>query len=196
MNRREFGKMGLTATVLFSFVNLTGCIFGNVVSSITAYIGVGIAAIKSVVAILQGAGIVNTVEGIAISAVLTLIQSAWADVTAAIAEYENAPATNKQTLLGKVSTALQSVADQIQKFWTDLSIPDSKLAALIQGLLGVVLSTIAGFLTQLPQPTPAARISVNWNKSINVIATKRNEKQFRNDFNSLLHQGGYDKYAI
>ena len=190
MNRRSFIGIGTLALAAGSALFSAGC---SVFNKIAAWIGVGIAAVTSVVNLLAGAGILNTVEGGLITTALGLIKAGFADVQAAIAEYENAPADSKLTFAGRISTALQALSDQFQKFWSDLNIPHASLAALVQGLIGIILSTIAGFMTQLPPPaTPPLTVS----KRLSVVPQKRDEKQFRSDFNALLAQSGQSQYAI
>jgi hypothetical protein len=194
ISRREFSlsSFGMLLVAMTASLWSAACAaFDNIVK----WVGVGIAGVSSVVALLAGAGIGTTAEGVLISLVLKAIKAGFADVQAAIAEYENAPAADKATAKGRISTALQALADQIQKFWSDLSIPDARLGALIQGLLGIVLTAIAGFMTQLPAPvTPST--AVNLPRRINVAPRKMSESEFRNEFNGLLSQAGYSGYTI
>lgn len=194
VSRREFSVSSfgmLLAAMAGSLWSVACASFDN----IAKWVGVGIAGVSSVVSLLAGAGIGTTSEGVAITLVLKLLKAGFADVQAAIAEYENAPAANKATAKGRISTALQALADQIQKFWNDLSIPDAKLGALIQGLLGIVLTAISGFMTQLPPPVTTAT-AVNLPRRINVAPRKMSHGEFRNEFNGLLNQAGYSSYGI
>jgi hypothetical protein len=198
MTRRDFNKRFAGILLMFSTLSsallTTGC---SVYDRIVQWVGVGIAAFTSIVKLLAGAGIVSTVEGMAITAILGLFKTGMADVQVAIAEYENAPAASKQTAAQKVSVALQAVIDGLQKFWNDLSIPDGQLASLIQGLLGIILSTLAGFMTQLPV-VPVTRKS--FPRMIAVIPKKISwhykTTAFVKEFNGLLQQNGYSQYAI
>jgi hypothetical protein len=167
----------------------------DVFAEVAQYVGVGIQAVTSVVSLLAGAGIISLPGGIAISETLKIIKAAWADVTAAVTEYEGAPAASKVTLGQKVTLALQLVGEYIQKFWTDLSIPDAKLANIVAGLLGIIIATIDGFLPSLPKP-PVTQAKAVSPKNIVVAPQKRTVKAFRKDFNSLLAQGGYSQYSI
>ena len=194
-NRRNFlvdsGKgIALLALASGSALFTTGC---NVFNKIVAWLGVGIAATKSIINLLSGAGIVNTVQGVALSAVLDTIKAAFADVQAAVAAYENADPASKATFAGRISMALQALGDQFQKLWSDLNIPHASLASLVQGLIGIILSTIAGFQAQLPAPvSPPLSLS----RRMAVVAQRRDEKRFRYDFNSLLAQSGQSQYSI
>jgi len=169
-----------------------GC---SVFDSIVAYVGVGLSAVVAVANLLAGSGVTSVGSGEAISAVVDLIKKAFADVQVAIAQYEGAPADQKATLKQKVATALQAVADEIQKFWSDLAIPDPKLGDLVHGLLGIVLSTLAGFAAQLPAPVSTPKAAV-LKKRVVFSPKKRSVAKFRDDFNKLLEQGGYSSYKI
>jgi hypothetical protein len=194
MNRRDFNKRASGLLVAFcamgSAIWTTAC---TAYDNIVRWTGVGIAAFKSVVNLLAGAGIINTVEGVAITAVLGLVKTGMADVQLAIAEYDNAPAAEKATFKGKIAVALQAVADTIQKFWNDLSIPDSQLAALIQGLLGIILAAIAGFMATLPVPVTARK---TFSRMIAVVPKKQSPASFVKEINDLLAKNGQSQYAI
>jgi hypothetical protein len=195
MNRFKFittnviGVLGLSA---LSFLT-DGC--SAIYGQIAAYVGVGISAFQSVVNILAGAGIITLPEGTAIAAILALVKVGMSDVSAAVAAYEAAPAANKLTLAGKISTALSVVQGEVQQFWSDVVIPDAKMASTISGLLGLIISTIAGFVTALPALAVAAP-KVVFNKTMPVAPKRISASQFRKEFNAILASGGYSEHAI
>jgi hypothetical protein len=194
ISRREFNKRfsGILVSIAAagSALQTTAC---NAFDNIVRWVGVGIAAFTSIVHLLAGAGIVNTIEGTAITVILGLVKTGLNDVQVAIAEYDNAPAANKQTLKGKIATALQAVIDTLQKFWNDLSIPDAQFANLVQGLLGVMLAALAGFMVGLPAPVTARK---SFAKMVGVVPKKQSSAAFVKEFNGLLAQGGYSQYSI
>lgn len=197
MNRRKFftySGAGTLAIAGGSIMN-TGCwLTGNVFNSIMGYISVGLQAFSAVTQLLTGSGVITATEGTAIATVINLVKVGFADLQTAVANYENAPAAQKATLMGKVSTALADLEGVIQQFWNDLQIPDVKLANLIQGLLGIILSTLSGFATQLPAPAGVkARVLA---KTIVVPPQKRSQKQFKKDFNQILKENGYSQYEV
>jgi hypothetical protein len=194
MGRRKFGKSALMLAILSAWFGNTAASCSGIYAQIAAYVGVGIQAFSSVVSLLAGAGIITLPEGTAIAAVLTLVKAAWADVQAAIAAYQAAPAASKATLSGKISVALTAVQTTIQQFWTDVKIPDAQLANTVSGLLGLVVSTIAGFLAALPvTPAPAsARVF----KALPINPKVISVSQFRKQFNSILAANGYSQHAI
>lgn len=194
MNRRQFGSLAALGTVGVWFGS-TAASCGSIYAQVSAYVGVGIQAVASVVSLLAGAGIISLPEGTLIAAVLATVKAAWADVTAAITAYENAPAAQKATLAGKISVALTVVSQQVQQFWADLKIPDASLAQTVAGLLGLVVSTIAGFLAALPA-APAPTFARPLAKTLSITPKVVSVSEFRKEFNAILNAGGHGKYAI
>lgn len=198
--RRFFGK-GLGMIGLLSALGSTlftvGC---GIVNEIASYVGIGLQAFQSIVDILSGAGVITIGEGSAIDAIVALVKSGFADLAAAVSAYDNAPASAKQSLLGKISTVISIIMAQIQQFWNDLHIPDPRLADTIKGLLGIILATLAGFLTQLPSPGPAAVKANDKVKALpNTLPVKaqvRKMTDFKHDFNSILEQNGFGEHKI
>lgn len=207
MDRRRFGVMvakGFGVAGISSLVSVTAACpawVGNVYSSILKYIPVGLQAFVSIIGILSGAGVIPLGTGAAIDAIIALVKAAFADVQVDITNYENAPAAEKATLLGKISTALAILESNLQQFWNDLSIPDAKLSALIQGLLGVILSTLAAFSSQLPAPVATPQLEemqkkrAALSKTITVAPQKMSVKQFKKMFNEKLG-AEYAQFAI
>ena len=194
-DRRTFGKVlsvGGLSLSMGSFLGMTGC---NVYDNIAKYVAVGLQSFQSVIDLLTGAGVINTGTGSTIDTLIALVKAAFADISAAVAAYESAPADQKQTFAQKVALAITIAEAQIQQFWNDLNIPDPKLASLIQGLLGIILSTLSGFLTQLPAPPPSS-IAVRAKalpKQIPFTVKRRTVREFKSDFNNLLVQNGHAK---
>lgn len=199
--RRAFGKLSFGALALGSTLGTmtleTACTFGSVFSQILKYVGVGLQAFQAVVDLLTSAGVIPLGAGPAITAIIALVKAGFADLQVAVTNYNNNPG-DKTTLLGKISAALAAVEASIQTFWNDLKIPDAKLAALVQGLLGLIISTLAGFMSQLPSPppTPAMTDAAQLPNRITVQAQKLTMKQFKSNFNALLAENGYAQYAI
>lgn len=177
-----------------STLTLTGCSFSPT-AAIESYISIGISAFQAIVNILSAAGVIPPGTGTVLSVAIQAVKAAFADVVAAIQAYDDAPAANKATLLGKITTALSAVEMELQQFWSDLSIPDSKLASLIEGLLGVILSTIGAFISQLP-PSPVPAPAAALRKTISFTPTKRTARTFRSDFNKILTTGGHPEAVI
>jgi hypothetical protein len=200
-SRRSFAQLSLGAVALASTLGSTvletACTFGTVFAAILKYVGVGLQAFQAVVDLLTGAGVLPLGSAPALDAIIALVKAGFADLQVAVTNYNNNPG-DKTTLLGKISAALASLEANIQTFWSDLQIPDGKLAALVQGLLGIIISTLQGFATQLPAPapTPALKAAAENPKRLTVPTLKLTPAQFKKRFNALLEQNGYPQLAI
>lgn len=196
LNRRgffKFSSLSVLAVAISSTVVNTGCwLTGSVYKQILAYINVGLQAFQAVVNLLD-----PTIAP-AVNTAIALVKAAFVDLQTAVDAYEAAPASDKSTLLGKVSTMLSVLEASIQQFWNDLKIPDGTLANTIQGLLGIILSVLAGFATQLPAPAPtpqAARVKALPN-IISVTPQKLSTSQFKKEFNAKLTSSGQKPVAF
>lgn len=199
--RRGFVQTSLGGLTLVSVIGTsaleTACTFGTVFSAILKYIGVGLQAFQAVVDLLVSAGVLTVGTGPAVLAIVALVKAGFADLQTAVNNY-NADPSNKITLLGKISAALAALEGSIQQFWNDLQIPDGKLASLVQGLLGLIVSVLQGFAAQLPTPapTPAMEKAAQLPKRLNVVPLKMSQKQFKQRFNDLLTEAGYPQSVI
>lgn len=198
ITRRIFGKMGLglgAATALASMLVTTAC---NTFDNILKYVNVGLQAFQSIVDLLTGAGVIPPGEGTLIDLAIALVKSGFADVQTAVNDYDSAPADQKSSLKLKIALALSILEANIQSFWSDLKIPDVKLASLVQGLIGIILSTLGAFSATLP--TPPANVKAENAKAlahrITVSPKARTVHEFKSDFNKLLVTNGYTQYSI
>lgn len=195
MNRRNFvTRVGSGALFVLAgglSILTTGC---TAFSTILSWINVGLTSFQSIVDLLAGAGVINIVLGSAIDLIIKAVKAGIADIGAAVTSYNDAPAASKANLLGKIGTALMTAQNAIAGFWNDVSIPDPKLASTVAGLLGIMVSTLAAFQTQVPTPPVAA---VRLAKQLPAAAPKaRSVKQYKADFNALLTANGYPQYTI
>ena len=201
MNRRTFATrigQGLAALSLAPLLTTTACSFSSVYAEMLKYVPLGLSAVASVVAILTGNGIAISPT---VNSALTLIKAAFADLQTAIQQYQDASQGQKSSLIGQIAEGLTVAEANIQQFWNDLSIPDPKLSALIEGLLGVVTTTLMGFASQLPQAqtVPAAQartMRAALAKHLPDSPVKRTPRKFRSDFNATLSMGGEGTHAI
>lgn len=205
MKREWTRRQALKAVAIFGTITASlsqmavGC--SNLFTEILNYANVGLSGFSSILNILAGAGVISMGAAAPINRIVTAVKAGFADLQTAVNDYEAAPAANKATLEGKISTALQDLQNEITAFWNNLTIPDAQTATLIQGLLEVITTTLAGFATQL-RPAPAssnARASLlraQSNKPLSFTGHPRSQRQFKNDFNALLHARGLDKYAL
>lgn len=196
ISRRRF--VGWSATGLlaacFSSITQTACSFASVVTLILKYVPMGLTAFTAILNLLAGFGIPT----MAIAELASLVKSAFADLQVAIQQYDDAPAADKTTFLGKISTALSVVEAQLQVFWNGLTLPSPQAASLIQGLLGIIISTLQGFMPSLPAPasTDVFMKRASLAKLITVAPQRRSPSQFRSDFNSMVVAAGHSEAVI
>jgi hypothetical protein len=195
MTRRKFGQAWATFLLALSVgpsLLVTGC--GTSFSTILSWVDTGLAAFQSVVDLLAGQSVINITIGSAIDLIIKAVKAAIADIGTAVSNYNAAPAAAKATLVGKISTALVAAQNEISQFWNDLTIPDAKVASTVAGLLGLIVSTLAGFMSLLP-PAPAPAALRTFPKTLAGAAPqKRSLPQFKAAFNGILDTNGYSQY--
>lgn len=181
--RRSFMKtIGMiTGTVLAagSFLGNTAC---NVFNAIMNYVPVALTAFTTIVTMISPA------EGSAIAVLAGMIKAALADIQVAVTDYENAPAGNKQTFLGKISTAIAAAEQEMQVFWSDLKLPGGNIATLVEGIINVILSTLTSFLSQLPPPAALPTKAIA--RRVSYTPKKRSLTQFKHDLNAEFVKAG------
>lgn len=185
MTRRSFyGRILAGISLIALPVSMTGCwLSGSVFSQIMSYVGIGLTAFQVVV------GLLDPPLAAVMAGAITLVKAGFADLQLAVQDYNNAPAADKTTLKNKIAVVLANLRNEIQSFWANLNLPDPALASLIQGLLSIILSTLAGFAGQLPVPV-GAKVRAASSKDITVTPQVRDKKQFEKDFNAVLTQAG------
>jgi hypothetical protein len=186
MNRREviFSGLAVAAGGLFG-----GCNASNVWKDIQTYVPVGIAAFESIltlVAPLQAPGV---------DAIAELVKAAFAVLAGAIDQYIAAPAASKSTLIEKVSLALADVIANLQKFAAAVDIGINPIVSLALNLLTLILSTLNGFLGQLPS-TPESNARLAGPKKLKITPVFRNKKEFIKEFNDEVEQNGHPELTI
>jgi hypothetical protein len=190
-SRRSF-LQGLAAffIVLFSSLSfLTGCNATTIFQTILAWIPTAEKAFAGIVTILgpflpPGA-----------SAIIAEVNAAFQVVVAAVNEYLNAPAADKTTFLDKLRVALQAVSDQIQAFLNAINIPGNPIVAVVLGLAQVIISTIEGFLNNLPVPVGGKVLTMQAalhcsGATVVVVPKLRNDSSFKKDFNAICEANG------
>jgi hypothetical protein len=183
-NRRDFVKYAMTTlgalAVSGGTMLLTAC--GNVAEDI-------ITAFQSVLTILQGAGVVP--GGALVADVSAALSAVLSEVTA----YANAPATDKTSTGLKLATLIQEAQAQLQTFWNDLKLT-GVLATVVEGVVTVILSTLAGFLPTLPTPIAQSDVvmkAARLPRHLNYVPQKLSAKQFRATVNKLMAENKYPK---
>jgi len=182
MNRRsllaKLATLGAVAVLPLKFVACAGQTAAQIVTDIQNYVALAKTAFNSLLNVLTTNGVLTP----ALATVGNEVIKALSDIATAVANYLATPVTG---LLGAISTALQVAENSVQVFWSDLSIGDPTLEAIITGALAVIISTIAGYIALLP-PTPAPTGMVMARRRMQVAPKRRSPKQFRHDFNKVL----------
>jgi len=191
IGRRQFGKLIGVFTLLTTAgwsVVLEGCASFK---QISGWVVTGLSSFQSVVDLLVGEGIIMVAIGSVIDLIIKGVKAAIADIGTAVDNYNNAPAATKASLLGKISDALMAAQNEIAQFWNDLMIPDAKAASTVAGLLGLIVSTLSGFMAGLPAATKQL---MAFQKSLPRVAAAKSEGDFKKRFVAILESNGYGKY--
>lgn len=165
--------------VLISLATLPACWLQSVYSSLNKYIPIALLAFDRILDILAEHGVPVPDLTDAVNAV----KAALADIQAAIIAFEQ-----KHGEVGAIRAALSVAEERIEDFWRKLKLPNPEVAATIRALLGIILSTLAGFEMKLPG-APVSR-------SVWAAPEARSVQKFRRDFNRTLDEHGESKFAI
>jgi len=181
VNRRTFAsRIGSFALLAFAggfSLSLTGC---SVFTNILNWIPVGLSAIDSIVALL------GPLVPPGATAILTIVKAAFADLSAAISQYnaDTNPA-DKATLLAKIKTVLKDIADNFQSFLNALNLGNNPLVAIVIGLANIILSAIMGFMGQLPAVPTTKTVKVGSQTQPIVPKVYKSPADFKKAFNSV-----------
>jgi hypothetical protein len=176
------GALALSGTTVF----LTGC--SNLANDL-------VTAFADILSILSAAGIVpgGALVTAALNAVLSEVQA-----------FENAPAADKTSIGQDLSLAIQLAQARLQTWFQSLNLTGT-LATVIESLVSVILSNLAGLLPTLPVPpslpaeiTEAGRRQKITYKPVPTISVTRSglkqaSLRFRMAFNDDLTSHGYQQ---
>jgi|SRR5208282_1615058 len=164
------GALAVSGSAMF----LTAC--GNVAQSI-------ITAFQGILKILAQAGVLTN------QPIIMAVTSALDAVLGAVTAYANAPAADKTSFGLQLALAIQLAQAQLQTFWNSLSL-GGPVAIVVEGLLTVLLSTLAGFLPPLPVPPANEEVqrAMALPRHIPYTPQVRSDKQFRHDINVVCAQ--------
>lgn len=188
MKRRKFiGSLAGSLAVGMSFA-AAGCSFESIFATISAFVPVGLSALAGIIALIPGLSVA--------SPILLAVKAAFADLSAIVTEYQNAPSADKATLLGKITTALSAVIDNFQTFVSSLSIP-SGVATLVEGFASLILSTLEGFANALTPTATAPAIQARLStRTIQVSPARRSVKDFKKQWNALASANGHPEVEL
>jgi phage-related protein len=181
MQRREFighlGKGAAAVAILGTSVELAGC---NVISDIQAWIPVGETALNSILSVLTAN---NIIISPAISTIVGLIETGFNDLVAAIQEYQSTTPP-PVGVVAKIQAAIQAVADQFANFVSQLSGTAGKILTVVVAMAKVVISTIEGFVNQLP--ASARALAVRLTPELSTPPIHRTRRAFKKSWNAEL----------
>jgi phage-related protein len=191
--RRQFGKtiMGAVPTIALAGglgITTMGLSCGSIFTDIEDYVPIGLEAFQEVL------NLISPAEGAALATIITAVKATFADLTTVISNYQNAPAADKSTLIGKITTAINAVMQELQQFWNDANLPSGTLASTIEGVLQVVISTLAAFLPLLGGVLlPAKKLG----KTIPIIPYTKSQlktKTVKANVNAVFAKYGYSNH--
>jgi hypothetical protein len=159
-----------------------GC---NVFTDIENWVPVGETAVNSILSVLTANGILVTP---AISGIVTLVEAGFNALIAAIKEYQSTTPPPVGALQ-KIQTAFQDISDQFSAFVGQLSGVAGKVLTVVVALVKVVISTIGGFVGELPASAASVLAKVSMNSAIATPPVHRTRRGFKKDFNSTLDAG-------
>jgi hypothetical protein len=188
ISRREFGghlvKGAAVVALAGTTLELDGC---NVFSDIETWIPVGIDAVNGILAVLSENGVVLPPQ---VSLTVGLIQAGLTALKGAIVEYQSTTPPPVGALQ-KIETIFQDIVNNFGMFLQGLNLPGGSLFTLIASLVQVILTTIAGFVNQLPTGTTtvSATLRVSATQTVPVLPVARSKRRFKKDYNSVLDGG-------
>jgi len=192
--RRDFTKgMGTTALFLLATggtaLTMTGC---NVFTDIENWVPVGTAAFNSIVVLLETAGLINPAMAPVIAAIRLGFTEILADVKAYLA-IQPPPVG----ALAKIQAVFGLIVSNFQDMLSQLQIATGPILTLVISLAQVILSTIAGFLGQLPVAASVLTGTLKVGKeTVAYTAQKRSVRQFKKDWNSKVKAGNHPEMAL
>jgi hypothetical protein len=190
ISRREFGRLAGAVTLVLASaasIELSGC---NVWTDIETWVPVGIAAFESVVTL------VAPLASPAVTAIAETVKAGFAALAAAVNQYISAPASQKTTFLAKVQLIFEDIATNLQGFLNAVNVGTSNpIIKIVLGLVNIILSTIAGFVSQIG-PATASRVLRLAGQSTTVTPVNRTKKSFKRDFNAACVAAGHPEAEI
>ncbi len=192
LSRREFGKAvgvgSLVLTTAGSSLFLGGC---NFAQDIVNFEPTAANALTSIENILGANGIIFSPV---VQEAFTAAQAALVAMKAAAEEYLaiNPPPA---TTTAKLRAALQAVVDQVGAFLKALALPNGGILSLVLALAQLILSTIAGFMGNLPTSLQMKLAHVELNGvPVTITPVKRTRRAFKKQWNSELD--GAKKFGV
>lgn len=204
MKRRGFLK-NVGALFMLAAVGISsmGVSCQNVFTDLLNWIPVGLSAVASVLTLLSGAGIVL---GPMVVATIGLITASLNDLKLAIVEYQSTTPPPAGAL-AKIDTFLADLVSNLGNALQQLPTGTTNVITLVVGLVELVLSTIQGFVAQVPPAWASLqKTRVAFTKAIivngQVLAVgprprhKLTRRSFIHDWNHMATSGGHPEAKL
>lgn len=176
----SFLVMALSACLVVS-----GCSFTSTMSKLGEYLPTGISALNTVLSLLAAGGVISGSAATTVGNDGSIASAALADIVSGVQAYNGAPAADKATKLQAVVTALNAAQATLSKLEADVHAPNQADQLMVNGLLGVIITSLSAFEVNL------APASVSAMKVSRASAAPASLKQFKQQFNAILVKGGH-----
>lgn len=192
MNRRDMLRTTVSGVAVCTLTGAAmleeGCTTGDALAQLNKWLPVGIQAFAGVVAII------NPAAGSVLAVAVTTAKALWADVSAAVAAYNAAPAASKATVLGKVETALGALISGLPDVLKQIP-GGAEYANTVTAAIDLVLATLSAIDANLGGVPPVAQATATA-RTAKITKAATNGADFKKQFNQILANGGYSKYAV
>lgn len=178
---------------------LAGCPkIGDVLAVLETYVPVGLQAFTGIVTLI------NPPVGTGLTLAVIAAKAGWADVSAAIAFYQSAPAAAKSTALGKVDTALEGLVGGLQKVLNSFGLSSQTDQQAAVAALMLLIATLSGIQAGItPAGVTAARARraaiparmVVGAQSVEISSTA-DPKKFKAQYNAIMNAGGHPQLQL
>jgi hypothetical protein len=180
----RYATTGLLAIALSITLVVSGCSFSSTVTQIGKYLPVGIQAFETILSLLAGAGRIKAGSVTALDNDANLVSVAFSDIRSGVDAYNAAPASDKATKLQSIVLALVSAEGALTKLESDTHMGSTAEQLMVNGLLGVIVTTLTAFEVNLGGAASPAKLA-------RASAAVPSVKQFKAQFNAILVQGGH-----
>jgi hypothetical protein len=182
LTRRKFiGYVGMAAAVGTSLFT-AGC---NAITDLKNWIPVALTSVAAIVKLL------GPLVPAPVQATIVLIEDGFSALLTAIQNYQAGT-----SVLSDVTNAISAVETAFASFFQSLSVP-STLLNLIEGLAGIILSTISAFAAQI---SPASAITkpqaMLGGRQVTYTPVKRSIGKYRSDWDAMCVQAGHPEARI
>jgi len=192
LTRRGFTKLCSTGLIVFASgltVFITGC---GVFSDIQTWVPVGLAALQGILTAL------GPLVSPGAAQIVSLIKIGFADLVATVNAYtsDTNPA-DKATLVAKIRTILNDIVKGFQDLLVALNLANNPIEVVVVDLANVILSALAGFLSQLPVPA-GGPVGVSLKKGGVPVGAKvyKHTSDFKRDFNAACVKDGHPELQL